>query len=34
MYLVNFGLLKCPQSTNGHLGIENLDRNFDLKTTL
>jgi hypothetical protein len=34
MYLVNYGLLKCPQLTNDQLKIGNLDRNFDLGTTL
>jgi hypothetical protein len=33
MYLVNFGLLKNLKSTNDHLEIENLERNFDLGAT-
>ncbi len=30
MYLVNFGLLKNLESTNDHLDVEILERNFDL----
>jgi hypothetical protein len=34
MYLVNSTLLKNQQLTNDHLEIGNLERNFDLGTTI
>jgi hypothetical protein len=34
MHLVNFALLKNYELTNDHLEIENLERNFDLGSTI
>jgi len=34
MYLVNYRLFKSSKLTNDHLEIGNLERNFDLGTTI